>query len=164
MTICTYRRACRFGDVTAGAVQLNHVGIIVTTVWQDIPVHFPTITLDEFVVMPNHVHGILMLSEPTISPLTEAAPSIDEPSRTTSTSLSRIVGAFKSNAAREVHIATHSSSHPLWQRGYYDHVIRSEESLRATREYIVNNPMQWAQDEENPDRITPGRNAASAFL
>lgn len=134
VTICVAERACLLGTVTNGKVELTNAGQIVYEAWRNLPSHYAGIELDEFVVMPNHVHGLLVIRKDGNHPLPE------------------LVRAFKSFSAREINKAQTGSRRRLWQRGYHEHVVRGEKDLNAIREYIQNNPLQWEMDEENPAR------------
>jgi len=126
VTVCARNRACVFGAVVSDEMRLNRVGRIVEECWSAITMHFPAVRLDPFVVMPNHVHGIVWL------PRAGHAPP-----------LPAVIGSFKSAASR-------AAGRPLWQRSFYDRVIRDEEELRALRQYVAQNPLRWALDGENP--------------
>jgi len=126
VTVCTHRRASLFGSAAAA--------IAVQACWDEIPSHFP-VELDAFVVMPNHVHGIVVL--PRVG---HARP------------LQTIVGTFKSAAARSVNRLRGTPGEPVWQRGYFERVVRSERELEALRGYVLNNPDAWYADPENPCR------------
>jgi putative transposase len=134
VTICVLKRACLFGTIVDNEVQLNDLGRAVETAWSDLPGDYDRVTLDQFVVMPNHVHGILVLDEGCRAALSE------------------VVRGFKSFSAAKVNVARATRGASLWQRGYYEHVIRDDGDLGRIREYIANNPAQWALDEENPNR------------
>jgi REP element-mobilizing transposase RayT len=158
VTICTPERSCLFGGVTSGAVVLNATGRIVESCWQAIPTHFPNVILDEFVVMPNHVHGIVILAEADRSAVgaQHAVPlqreSLRQFQKPPAESLSSVIGSFKSASTRQINLLRGTSGAPVWQRNYYEHVVRNEEDLQAIRQYIRDNPAQWAMDEENPAR------------
>ena len=144
VTVCTHNRECIFGTVVDGVMELNDAGALVQDEWRRLPERFQNIDLDTHVVMPNHIHGIIVVDACGRAP-TRGAPTLGE-----------IVGAFKSTTtvlyARGVKCAGWLPfSGRLWQRGYYEHVIRNEVSLGSIREYIVSNPQQWLLDSENPD-------------
>jgi len=148
ITVCTQGRACLFGDVADGEMQLNDAARMVEQCWHDIPIHFPHVELDEFVIMPNHVHGILMVTHDVgaknVSPLqTPSKP------RGTSKTIGSVVRGFKIGVTKWFRENTDVQT--VWQRNYYEHIIRNDESLNRIREYIVNNPLQWALDRENPN-------------
>jgi putative transposase len=166
VTVCTQGRACLFGDVVDSAMNLNHVGRSVATLWNDIPARFPGMELDAFVVMPNHIHGIILL--PDNDAVAEGAARASTIRRSESTggrattrvapTVGHVVGAFKSlptvayirNAKANRLPAFHSR---LWQRNYYEHVIRDEADLDRIRRYIDENPARWEFDDENPQRV-----------
>ncbi len=108
----------------------------VEATWHSLAERFPGIGLDEFVIMPNHVHGILSLP----------------PRAGQQVSLGNVVRAFKSISAIAANRLLGRSGRPFWQRNYFERIIRSDRELLATREYIRNNPLNWALDHENPQR------------
>ena len=155
VTVCTQNRECAFGEVVDGEMVLNEPGRMVETAWRELPQHYPGDEVDTLVVMPNHVHGIIML----VGAGPRACP--DNPGRsrgvapTGTMSLPDVVHRFKSlTTARYRHGVLQDRWLPfpgrLWQRNYYEHVIRNEEELDRVRQYIVDNPLQWAEDRENP--------------
>ena len=150
VTICTFQRQCLFGDITADTMRSSALGEVVADAWRAIPGHDPHVDLDSFIVMPNHVHGILRIREYVGAK--HASPLHLGPRGTSRGSLSAIVQAFKSAVSREAHRQGFVSERPLWQRGFHDRVIRDEAELERIRSYIEENPLRWALDEENPDR------------
>ncbi|HWR20345.1 MAG TPA: transposase [Verrucomicrobiae bacterium] len=151
VTICTQGRKCRFGDIVNGQMHLNEVGRAVHSVWERLSARFPTLETDTFVVMPNHIHGILVLVGAGLALPVEGAAS-SAPTKTTSITLSDVVRAFKSISAIDVNRLLSRLGQPLWQRGFYEHVIRNDESLNRVREYIATNSLRWGLDRENPQR------------
>ena len=138
VTIVTQNSECLFGDVVEGKMVLNDAGKMIQRVWNELPKRFPNTELDESIVMPNHFHGILMIIEKT------------------GKSLGDIVGAFESITIHEYVLGVKNNGWPrfnkkLWQRNYWEHIIRDENDLSRTRKYIINNPMQWEMDNENPN-------------
>jgi REP element-mobilizing transposase RayT len=133
VTVCTHERRCLFGDIRDDAMHPNEMGQTIEACWRDLPHHYVNVALDTFVVMPNHVHGIVTIKTPRES--------------VSSHGLMQIVRSFKAFSARRIGVV------PLWQRGYYEHVIRSDESLAKIREYIASNPIRWALDRENPANV-----------
>ena len=208
VTICTQNRECLFGDVVGGDMVNNIVGRMIETAWLELPNRFPYIDLDEFIVMPNHFHGIIVLSaqrrgESCIRPnpgdhnpgdhnpgdhnLGDHNPGDhnpgdhnsgdhnsgdhnsgdhnpgdhnpgdhkDRPYGTSPDTLGRIFQAFKSITTHTyINNVKHSNWPPfpdkLWQRNYYEHIIRDEHELIRIREYILQNPAKWDTDRENP--------------
>jgi putative transposase len=146
VTICTQDRACLFGDIAADHMHLNDIGQMVAETWAAIPARFPDIEIDEFVVMPNHIHGIVVLQEVAAATGSGAQSKIDARSSPT---LGEIVAAFKSGVTVEYIRGVKSRGWPrfrerLWQRNYYEHVLRNEASLSRVRRYMDENPARWA--------------------
>ena len=125
---------------------------MIQTTWNALPHRFPTIELDEFVIMPNHVHGIIWIVG---APL--GAPQIANPgskqgaaSSAPTLALARVIRAFKSISAIAINQHFHRQGNPVWQRNYYEHIIRTEEDLNRIRQYIQDNPDNW---EKDPERV-----------
>jgi putative transposase len=167
VTVCVQSHLCLFGDVVDGEMGWNDAGRMVEAIWQQLPERFPAIELDASIVMPNHFHAILLVGAPLVGALPHAASAASgsppaarasrAPSRGAPTplALGDIIGAYKSLTTNEYArgIRTHewpSFHFRLWQRNYYEHVIRDDEGLNRIREYIVTNPLGWAMDRENP--------------
>jgi REP element-mobilizing transposase RayT len=141
VTIVTRGRWPFFGEIAGGVERLNAGGIAVEQCWLALPERFPAIRLDEFVLMPNHLHGIVVI----------------EPARAdqTAPSLSAVVGAFKSLSTRAwsrgvIEEGWEPFEGRLWQRSYHDRLLRSPEELELARAYIVANPSAWPADDEHP--------------
>jgi REP element-mobilizing transposase RayT len=152
------------GDVVDGVMQLSVYGEIVSECWKAIPEHFRQAQLDEFVVMPNHVHGTLVIIDVGArhaSPL-RVTDTPHRPAGPKQHSLSAIVGSFKSAVSKCINEMRGSSGVSVWQRNYYEHIIRGDNELGRIREYVVNNPLQWEMDVENPthNQTRPGRGDA----
>jgi REP element-mobilizing transposase RayT len=161
LTICTQNRECVFGEVIQGQMVLNGRGQMVESVWHQLPQHYPCVEIDTFVVMPNHVHGIIVL----VGAGPRACPNTGRPRvhsgrpqgvAPTTMSLPDVVHRFKSlTTARYRTGVLQDGWQPfpgrLWQRNYYEHVIRDERELNRVRQYIINNPARWEDDVENPD-------------
>ena len=162
VTICTRNRACLFGEVVDGEMQLNDVGEVAHAIWERIPTHVPLVETDAWVVMPNHVHGVIVIarSDTAVSPNTRTSPTagathaspLPRPSGPPKRSLGAIVGSYKAAVSRRVNVLRRSRGAPIWQRNYYEHVIRDDTALNRIRQYIVENPARWAEDPENPAR------------
>jgi REP element-mobilizing transposase RayT len=176
LTICAHARAMLFGRVADGRCNLSRAGEIVSQCWQELPQRFAAVALDAFVVMPNHLHGVLAImdprfradradatqkvtelgaasSAPTPGPLGEnlgAALRSSGSSTSSAPTLGRIVRAFKSVSAIEMNRALRREGQPVWQRNYYEHVIRSAKELATIQRYIEQNPLRWEFDPENP--------------
>jgi REP element-mobilizing transposase RayT len=144
VTICTKDREDLFGHITSDEMYLNQYGKIVESSWKELPKHYPTIILDEFVVVPNHVHGIIII----INDLVGARHA--SPLQKKSNLLGNIIGSFKSAVTKKINEIRNTPGISIWQRNYYDHIIRNERSLYKIREYIRTNKERWAWDKENP--------------
>lgn len=116
---------------------LNDIGKQVENYWKEIPTHYKKTELDYYVIMPNHIHGIIITNEVE----TGHAPSLQMQGPT----LGNIVGSFKSAVSKWAHKNNYNNFH--WQSRFYDHIIRNENDLRRIREYIKNNPLKWELDE-----------------
>jgi len=161
ITLCTQDRACLFGKVVNGEMRLNDAGRMVLAEWNRLPERFPQVVLDAFVVMPNHVHGILVITDPapTVGATVGATPTVGATTRVAPT-VGNIIGAFKSRVTVEYIRGVKTSGWPpfrgrLWQRNYYEHIIRNERALNAIRRYILENPLRWHLDRENLARTAP---------
>jgi putative transposase len=151
VTICTRDRLCFFGDVVDGAMRLSPIGEIVAEEWRKTPQIRPNVELDEWIVMPNHVHGIIVI--------TVTAVVVETPRRGVSTtmggltagSLGAIVGQIKSVCTKRIWAAGYTDFG--WQSQFYDRIIRDELTLERVREYIRNNPLKWERDRNNPANV-----------
>lgn len=142
MTICTYNREYLFGDVLKGEMVLNQFGCITQDSWQDMPNHHKNIELDKFIVMPNHIHGIIIINNPVGN---GPARSFNKYQKTDN--LSIIIGSYKSTVTKQINRINNNQF--KWQKSFHDHIIRSDKSLQNIQEYIVNNPKTWDNDENN---------------
>ena len=157
VSICTKEQKCLFGEIVNQEMVLNDAGQMVTNVWHELPQRFSNIELIEYVIMPTHIHGILgIVGVPLVG--TRKTMS-DSPGRADTrpapTGLGDIIGAFKSITTNEYirGVKQHwwaPFPGKLWQRNYYEHVVRNEKELTRIREYIINNPAQWNIDKDNP--------------
>jgi len=149
VTVCAQDRQCLFGEIVGAGpcagpkMALNDIGSMVASVWQEIPDHYPGVQIDEFVMMPNHIHGIIML-------IADGRPRGDAPTL----GLSDVIHRFKSlTTARYRHgVKQHNWQlfpGKLWQRGYHERIIRDDDELNRTRQYITDNPADWDKDPEN---------------
>ncbi len=142
-----------FGKIIDDQMELSRVGEIVKKEWLKTPTIRPGIELDDYVIMPNHVHGILIIGD-TRRVVSQYAPTENKPThdtlRSPSQSLGAIIRGFKSATTKRINIFHNTPGLPVWQRNYYDHIIRNDADLTRIRTYIANNPLQRALDEENP--------------
>ena len=148
VTLCVHDRVCLLGAVVDGAMQLNELGALVSSEWLRTASIRSQVVLDQFVVMPNHFHAIIAIEDSRRGVLPYARPRLRSPSQT----LGSIVRGFKAATTASINHRRNSPGTPLWQINYYEHVIRNEGELSRIREYIVNNPAQWALDRENPEK------------
>jgi len=148
VTLCTQHRECLFGEIVNGEMHLNECGKIAEHSWLEIPQHYPHASLDEFVIMPNHVHGIIVLNGNNVgaknfSPLQQTQSK--HYLRGTSKTIGSIVRGFKIGVTKW--FRQHTDIYTVWQRNYYERIIRNETEWQRIRKYIVNNPIQWENDE-----------------
>jgi putative transposase len=141
VTICMHRSEKVFGRIIKAEINLNKFGKIVRSTWVDLPKYYPNIQLDLFVIIPNHVHGIIFIVGAGFKPVPADYP------------LSEIVRGFKTFSSRCINEIRNIAGLPVWQRNYYEHVVRNEKELNRIREYILYNPLQWQFDRENPEHI-----------
>lgn len=153
ITICTHNKEHLFGKITDGVMELHEYGQIVKTEWLKTPEMRPNIKLDEFVIMPDHFHGIIIITNRCLDTM-HRVPTTDNIKKTmeqfgkpTSNTIPTIVRGFKSAVTKQINIIRNSSGVPVWQRNYYEHIIRNEESYIRISEYIKNNPKNWKEDE-----------------
>ncbi len=151
ITICTYQNHSLFGKIVDGKVQLNDLGRVVQFTWDDLVNHVENIELGPFVIMPNHIHGIIQIIEPNVGAGSEPARTAPAPTTSSSqTPLSEIVRQFKTFSARRINTLRNSTDKPVWQRNYYEHIIRNDQSFQKIGEYILTNPVQWENDRYYP--------------
>ncbi len=151
VTICCYQRQCLFGEIVNGVMQPNLMGETVVAVWNRLTQHFPFIELDAFVLMPNHVHGIIVIQERQINLGVEESQvnNASLPRGTQSGSLGAIIQNFKSVSKRRINRFAQNKL-TIWQRGYHEEIIRNEKAYENIRKYILENPLKWEEDAENP--------------
>ena len=184
ITICCDERLCRFGKIETGKMILNEYGMIAYNEWSKLPERFPNFELDVFQIMPNHIHGIIMMTDvgatlavaqneftptekgqpqgiaptiaptvsPTISPIENGQPQGIAPTiaATISPTVPDIVGAYKSlvfNGCLKIYKSKNEMMGKLWQRNYYEHIIRNEQAYQNISAYIINNPVKWTEDK-----------------
>jgi len=148
VTICTQGREHVFGHVHDGKMHPNAFGEIVLTEWYETMIMRPNVSLDAFCVMPNHVHGIISITfefDPNCRGVLQYAPTFVSPSQT----IGSIVRGLKSAVTKHINATCQTPGAPVWQRNYYEHVIRNETDLHRIRAYIQNNPSNWQNDELN---------------
>jgi len=195
ITICTHNRECRFGEIIDGQMHLNEIGKIVESEWLKTTEIRDEVELDAFSVMPNHVHGIIVITgnagtnepvgahggAPNVSMMSDdlgsdtvgahgGAPNVGmmsddfgsdtveadggAPRRRQPKSLGSIIAGFKSTATKQINEIRQTPGAPVWQRNYYEHIIRNEKALYRIQRYIIENPQQWLYDQENRNEIS----------
>lgn len=180
VTIVAWQREMLFGEIVNGEMKLNRNGRIVRYAWFDLKNHYRYVELGAFVIMPNHAHGIIVLVDDggetlhnsrggsSVSgkvPLLGGLNAGIEPVKTDQTrphvkpqirhDLPEIVRAFKSFSARRINRLRRTDGIPVWQRNYYEHIIRNDREMDNITRYIESNPSMWAEDDENPMKSKP---------
>ena len=173
VTICTHQKEPILAEIVDGAVSPSSLGNVVWECWHQIPEHFPHVDLDEFIVMPNHLHGIVFINDsgvgathasPDLTAVTEfpdmadvSITATDDRARHASPllkpgrvkcSLGSIIGSFKSACTKRINESRNTAGMPVWQRNYHERIIRNEEELYSLRDYILTNPSRWEGDGE----------------
>jgi len=156
VTIVVKNRRSLFGEIVLSSLEHSPLGAVVETCWKKIPMHHKGVDLDEYIVMPNHIHGIIILGEDCgdvqeacgdvqLNVSTENSYSTISPKKG---SLSVVIRTFKAAVTTWARVNAYGDF--AWQERFYDHIIRNERDLHRIRTYIANNPLKWALDEENP--------------
>jgi REP element-mobilizing transposase RayT len=183
VTMCTSEQQHLLGSVEQDTVVLSDWGRVVAAQWQAVPAHCAHVRLDEWVIMPNHMHAVLWimgtgeafptadLFEPALSHRQAIRPVNTSPGNASPLrpagavpgSVGAIIGNLKSVTARRINQLRNMPGEPVWQRNYYEHVIRTEEALSKIRQYIVDNPKRWHLDRYHPDPAGPDPWAAEIW-
>ncbi len=180
VTICTQNHHELLGEIVKGEMVLNENGEIAEYTWFDLPNHNPNIKLDEFILMPNHIHGIIIIknmidytvgtdSKSVLISESDTKRTGSEPVNVNKNTINRtgsepvptkknhglpeIVRQFKTFSARRINKNRNTPGQQVWQRSYYDHIIRNENSLGNIKLYIRENPQSWETDKNNPENI-----------
>ena len=161
VTLVTYQRQHLFGKVIQEEMKLSKIGGIVYTTWLEVPLHFCDVKIDIFVIMPNHIHGIIFIDH-VLPPYVAATHASQlhrdqfmesmkkpRPRGPAPGSLSAIIGSFKSAVSKRIHHVSGFETIKVWQRNYYEHIIRDERALHRIVEYIEANPYHWVDDPVN---------------
>ena len=158
VTMVTHQRKHLFGRIDGEKVTLSAFGRVVADCWREIPAHFPTVSNEIFVVMPNHFHGIIDIQDEmegdggdVVVGARHASP-VREGIRPNS--LGAIIGSFKSAVTRKIHQLPDSEKIIIWQRNYYERIIRDSREYERVADYIHANPANWAADRENRKRLS----------
>lgn len=171
VTICTKNREHYFGEIKNEKLTATESAKICLQFWQDLPNHYQNCFLDEFVIMPNHVHGIIMIDNDAYTPPVETIPvktihelslrgrgqkqkNMDEYRKfRRQMTLSKIIGRFKMQTAKKINEYQNTQGQTFWQSRFYDRIVRDSDELNRIREYIINNPLQWEMDKNNPENL-----------
>jgi putative transposase len=150
VTICTYNKECLFGGIADGKMILSELGEIARDEWNRTAHIRDNVELDEYVVMPNHLHGIIVILRKCRG-VSRYAPT--NRFRSPSQTIGSVIRGYKSSVTKRINESRMTPALSVWQRNYWEHVIRNEQELSKAREYIVNNPLKWTLDRENPANI-----------
>jgi putative transposase len=148
-TICVQGHECILGNILGEEMQLSPQGKIAETCWQQLPEHFPNVALDEFVCMPNHIHRIIIIQEldEKFSRRGEVTSPLPLPT------LGKVVAYYKYQSTKQMNAITGNIGAKIWQRNYYEHIVRNSKELDNVRRYILGNPAMWGLDVEHPENI-----------
>ncbi len=160
ITICCHDKMRLFGEIENGGMKLNDAGIIADECWKEIPMHFPDAVLHEYIIMPNHIHGIIELKQKNINNTDvgfektvvgiENFQSLQHQNKFQKMiprSIGSIIKGFKIGVTKWFRSNTEIVT--IWQRNYYEHIIRNRKSYQTISEYIINNPAKWKKDKLN---------------
>jgi putative transposase len=162
VTIVTWHRECLFGEVVDGEMVISKFGLVAKQQWEKLPQRIPTIELGEYAIMPNHMHGIIVITygkgtagnpNDLDSESSRRAPTHEQFQKPVKGSIPTIVRSYKSAVSYRINLMRGTQDIPVWQRNYYEHIMRNEQDLQNKTDYIEANPMLWDQDEENPINI-----------
>ena len=153
VTILSYKQMPIFSEIDRDEVQLSQVGLIVEDCWRKIPYHFPFVRVSDYVIMPNHLHGIIKIEHypNEVSKddfINQKNKQKHIPKGPQSSSLGAIIGSFKSASTKYVHRLGLTHQKTIWHRNYYEHIIRDDEDYHRIVEYIQLNPSNWVNDQE----------------
>ena len=142
VTICVHKGECVLGDIINGEVNLTDLGRVASEYWKVVPHHFPNLWIDIFVVMPNHVHAVVIISGCRGG----VTPPLQIPT------LSQIIAYYKYQTTKQINQIRQKIGKSFWQRSFYDHIVRNDEDLYRVRKYIQDNPQKWELDEYYPNQ------------
>ncbi len=162
VTLCVHDRKCLFGDITDGEMHLNEYGKIVQTEWLKSSEIRNEIELDAYQIMPNHFHGIVIIQNGTMDrrderpfvPTRPIAPTFKMRPK----SLSSLMAGFQSPVTSKINQLRGTPKRRVWQSNYFDRIIRNDKELNRIRKYIIENPMKWDLDNENPNNRKGNKN------
>ncbi len=163
VTIISWRRECVFTVVEGGENRLNSIGKVIESVLHKVSHNFRLARVEAFVIMPNHIHAIIVIDEseekmahpPEANGKNDLSENDNKKKRMNGpapNSLGAIIGQLKSRSTKRIWKLTGMNQRPIWQRGYYEHIVRNEESMEKIYLYIAGNPANWSEDEYFSDR------------
>jgi REP-associated tyrosine transposase len=164
VTIVAWHRESLFGEIAGGEMALSKFGLVAMLQWGKLPKRFPIIELGAFVVMPNHMHGIIMIMDGRGTAgnrndhdgeSSRRVPTREQFQKPVKSSVPTIIRSYKSSVAYRINLMRGTQGIPVWQRNYYEHIIRNEQDLQHKTEYIEANPMLWGEDDENLTNAKP---------
>ena len=163
VTIVAWQREMLFGEIVDGKMALNEMGKIVSEKWQWLEAQYEYVELGISVAMPNHFHGILVIHDlgrggSRSAPMDDGRPTNLGDSRIAPTAIKRkplggLIGAFKTVSTKQINLLRNTDGQPVWQRNYYEHIIRDEREMDRIYRYIEANPARWAEDDENTKNV-----------
>jgi putative transposase len=149
VTICTNKKEPIFGQIVEDEIRLSVRGQFVQSTWESLPIRYPKIQTDAFIVMPNHIHGIIMIVGDNVGAI-HVLPLHQSRIQRRRMLLPNAIGYFKINSSKQINLTRGTHGKRVWQRNYYEHVIRNENELFNLRHYILRNPALWLKDPEYP--------------
>lgn len=149
ITICVANRCCLFGNIIRSQMIMNKYGQIAKKEWIRTENLRDNVRLDEFIVMPNHIHGIIELTESSRGVSQYAPAAVANKFKSPSNNLGAIIRGYKSTVTKQINEINNQPDDQVWQRNYYDHIIRSRKELKRIRKYIRENPEDWENNQLN---------------
>jgi len=152
--ICTQGRECSLGSIQEEEMRYSQHGEIAAQGWDFTSNHFQSVDLDWWVVMPNHVHALIVIQDSSKGSVLQPTPAISIDAKnlpiTPQSLLAKVVAHYKYHTTKKINLARNLPGVRFWQRNYYEHVVRSPESMQKILDYIMTNPMRWNEDQLNP--------------
>ena len=152
VTLCVQDRDYLFGEIANGEMMLNEMGTIAHNEWMHTPEIRKNVELDAFIVMPNHIHGIIIINcrgvcNTPLRPDTDMGVCNTPQRKSPSQTIGSIVRGYKSSVTKKINELHNTNGSVVWQRNYWEHIIRDDRSFNTIAEYIINNPKNWDNDK-----------------